>query len=291
MAATVVDFHQHLWPEQFVAALARRKTAPRLNGSTLELVSELASEVDLREHELDARLVLLDRCEIDVAVVSLAPTLGIAELPDDEADELLTAYEDGIAELAGGSKGRIVPLAARLGADGFSGLCLGAHELRDLQPLGPTLHELEQSSRFLFVHPGAAHPPPGAPRWWAPVVDYTAQMQAAYASWLAYGAERWPRLRVVFAILAGGGPFQFERLVSRGISGREIRYENVFFETASYARRALDLCLSTFGVEHLVFGSDAPVIDPEPMLTVVRGFGDAVTDALCHVNPTRLLSG
>jgi predicted TIM-barrel fold metal-dependent hydrolase len=95
---------------------------------------------------------------------------------------------------------------------------------------------------------------------------------------------------VVFAILAGGGPFQLERLRSRGIPGRELLHENVYFETASYGRRALNLCLETFGVGQVCFGSDAPVIDPQPTLDAVRGFGEAVTDALCNVNPSRLLT-
>jgi hypothetical protein len=114
-------------------------------------------------------------------------------------------------------------------------------------------------------------------------------MQAAYATWLATGAERWPGLEVVFAILAGGAPFQFERLSSRGVAGRELLHENVYFETASYGRRALEVCLATFGVSQLCFGSDTPVIDAAPTLDAVRGFGDAVTDVLCNVNPSRLL--
>jgi predicted TIM-barrel fold metal-dependent hydrolase len=114
-------------------------------------------------------------------------------------------------------------------------------------------------------------------------------MQAAYASWLAGGAERWPDLAVVFAILGGGGPFQLERLRSRGLPGRELLHPNVFFETASYGRRALNMCLETFGVGQLCFGSDTPVIDPQPTLDAVRSFGEAVADALCNVNPSRLL--
>jgi predicted TIM-barrel fold metal-dependent hydrolase len=121
------------------------------------------------------------------------------------------------------------------------------------------------------------------------VVEYTAQMQAAYAVWLAEGAKHWPNLRIVFAILAGGGPFQLERLQSRGVPGRDLLHDNVYFDTASYGHRALELCLATFGVGQLLFGSDAPVIDPEPTLDAVRGFGDAVMDALCNRNPTRLL--
>jgi predicted TIM-barrel fold metal-dependent hydrolase len=285
----IVDMHQHLWPEPFVEALTRRQRPPRLVGSVLELAGERASEVDLGADDLDERLAQLDRWEIDVAVISLAPTLGVAELPADERAELVAAYEDGIRELAGASSGRLVPLAAGTAANGFVGACVAAGELGDLDALAPRLDELERAGAFLFVHPGPGRSREGAPDWWPAVVDYTAQMQAAYAMWLAVGAERWPNLSVVFAILAGGGPFQLERLRSRGVPGRELLHENVYFETASYGRRALELCLATFGVGQLCFGSDAPVIDPEPTLDAVRGFGDAVTDALCNLNPSRIL--
>lgn len=286
-----VDFHQHFWPEPLVEALSQRTRPPRLAGSTLELAGERSSEVDLRQHELATRLGLLDRHGIDVAVVSLQPTLGIARLPEEEAAELVDAYERGALELTLASGGRLVPLAAGRSAGGFRGVCLAAGELADLARLAPTLDELERTGVFAFVHPGPGSPAEGAPGWWASVVDYTAQMQAAYLAWIAEGADRWPGLRIVFAILAGGGPFQLERLRSRGVSGRDVLYENVFFDTASYGRRALDLCLATFGVGQLCFGSDAPVIDPQQTLDAVRGFGDAVTDSLCNLNPTRLLAG
>jgi predicted TIM-barrel fold metal-dependent hydrolase len=127
------------------------------------------------------------------------------------------------------------------------------------------------------------------PTWWPAVVEYTAQMQAAYAAWLAGGAERWPDVRIVFAHLAGGAPFQLERLRSWGVAGRDVLYENVFFETSSYGSRAFELCLATFGVGQLVFGSDTPILNPEAAMDSVRGLGDAVTDALCNQNPSRLL--
>jgi Amidohydrolase len=285
-----IDVHQHLWPEPFVEALTRRQRPPRLSGSVLELAGERDCGIDLGAHDLGARLALLDRWEIDVAVVSLPPTLGIAELPEDEAAELVAAYETGILELAAASSGRVVPLAAGWELAGFAGVCIGADQLAEPDRLAPRLDALVPTGAFLFVHPGPARAPDWAPHWWPAVVEYTAQMQAAYATWLAIGAERWPDLEVVFAILAGGAPFQLERLSSRGVAGRELLHENVFFETASYGRRALEVCLATFGVSQLCFGSDTPVIDAAPTLDAVRGFGDAVADALCNVNPTRLLS-
>jgi predicted TIM-barrel fold metal-dependent hydrolase len=284
-----IDFHQHLWPEPVIELLTRRERPPRLRGSSLELAGELATEIDLRAHDLDVRLALLDRWEIDVAVVSLQPTLGLAELSGDERAEIVAVYESAILEVASAAPGRIVPLAAGSGLDGFAGACIGAPELADLERLGRTLDELVRRDALLFVHPGAAQAPAGAPAWWSAVVEYTAQMQAAHAVWLAAGAARWPALKVVFALLAGGAPFQLERLRSRGVSGRDVLHETVFFETSSYGNRALELCLATFGVSQLVFGTDVPVLDPEWGLDAVRGFGDAVADALCNQNPARLL--
>ena len=290
MAPPTVDFHQHVWPEDFISALQRRAAPPRLRGSTLELVDQPASEVDLRAHSLEARLELLDRDGIEMTVVSLSPALGILDLPREESEELVASYEEGILELSRAARGRIVPLSARLRLDGFAGLCLAAPALAELDRVASTLDELEQEKKLLFVHPGPAKAALARPSWWAEIVDYTAQMQSAYASWLAAGTTRWPDLRVVFAILAGGWPFQLERLGSRGVEARETLRENMYFDTASYGRRALELCLSTFGVGQIVYGSDVPVIDSRSTLDAVRSLGDAVTDALCAQNPSRLLS-
>jgi hypothetical protein len=283
-----IDVHQHLWPEDLVRLLERRLEPPRLAGSTLELPGGVVVEIDLDVHRLESRLALLDRCGIDRAVVSLQPTLGCGVVSDDDWGELVAVYEGGILELARQSE-RIVPLAAGSVLDGFAGACVPASALLDLDGLGTRLDELVEQGAFLFVHPQSSAPPAGAPSWWPTVVEQTAQMQAAYATWLDRGADRWQRLPVVFAILAGGGPFQLERLQARGVSGRDSLHENVLFETASYGRRALELCLATLGVSQVLFGSDTPQLDPEHALDVIRGFGDAVGDALWNRNPSRLL--
>ena len=76
---------------------------------------------------------------------------------------------------------------------------------------------------------------------------------------------------------------------SRGVDDRAAMRPNVFFDTSSYGRRALDLCLATYGVTQLVHGSDVPVIDPAPTLAAIQGFGDAVETMILHENPRRLL--
>lgn len=284
------DVHQHLWPEPFVAELSRRARPPRLHGSTLQLAGEGEFEVDLAAHDLDARLLELDRDGIEQTVVSLQPTLGIDALPEDEAEQLRDAYHDGIRELERAAGGRIRSLASGVVLAGFVGTTVPAGALGDLDALAPHLSALERDGGLLFVHPGPAAPPAGSPSWWAAVVDYTAQMQAAYAAWVAQGADRWPDLRVIFAILAGGATMQLERLVSRGVDTRTVLYPNVYFETASYGRHALELCLAIHGVTQILYGSDRPVIDGGTTLDALREFGDAVADAVLRDNPTRLLA-
>lgn len=275
------DLHQHLWPPALIEALQRRKTPPRLHDGVLQLRSG-EWPVELAAHELDVRLLALDRDEIDAAVISCPPTLELDE-------DLHEAYHEGILEVAAASGGRLRALSCGVVRDGFAGVCVAAPAFDDLDSLAPLLVELERRQGLLFVHPGPATPPPGAPSWWPSVVGYTAQMQAAYARWLVRGADAWPDLRVVFAILAGGAPVQLERLASRGVDTRAVLYDNVYLETASYGERALELAFATYGVGQIVYGSDWPVIDSEPTLRAVRGFGQAVVDAVCRDNPARLL--
>jgi predicted TIM-barrel fold metal-dependent hydrolase len=276
------DIHQHLWPPSFFSALAARREPPRLRRRSLELVGAPAWELDVASHDLDNRLAQMDRFELDRAVVSLQPTLGADR-------ELMETWEDGILELAAAAGGRVVPLAACEPRHGFVGVTVSGAELLDLNALAPRLDALAQSGGWLFVHPGAAVTPPDLPPWWPAIVDYTAEMQAAYIAWLVAGAARWPELDVVFAILAGGAPIQLERMAARGVDERSAMLPHIWFDMATYGRRALDLAMSTFGVEPMLFGSDIPVLDPVAAIDVVRSFGEAVTDAVLSANPGRLM--
>ncbi len=283
-----IDVHQHLWPPGFVDALAGRETVPCLEGATLS-APEGTYEIDPGDNRLESRLALLDAAGIDTAVVSLQPTLGLERLEVVERERLEGIWEDGILELAAKAGGRIMPLSVTRPRDGFVGVSVGAGELDDLDALASVLDEL-RGSGFLFVHPEAGRQTPGAPPWWPALVDYTAQMQRAYFAWLAEGQDRWPDVNVVFAILAGGAPVQLERLASRGVDVRTVLHPNVFFDTSSYGRRALEVCIETFGVEQLVHGSDAPVIDPSATLDAIRDFGESVERLITVDTPNRLLA-
>jgi len=101
------DIHQHLWPPAFFSALSARSEPPRLRGRALELAGAPVWDLNVEAHELDERLTLLDRLELECAVVSLQPTLGIDRLPANEAGELFDAWEEGVLELARAAEGRM----------------------------------------------------------------------------------------------------------------------------------------------------------------------------------------
>jgi 6-methylsalicylate decarboxylase len=281
--ATAYDVHQHLWPPMLLDALRARRVPPCLRGDVLELPSG-TWPVNLEAHDLGRRLELLDQDGIDVALLSCPPTM--------ELDEgLVEAYHAGIADVVAASGGRLRAFSYDTVLDGFAGVCVGAASLLDLDMREPVCSELERRGGLLFVHPGAEPLPDGRPSWWPAVVGYTAQMQAAYAAWLAEGAARWPGLRVLFSILAGGAPMQLERLASRGgLDTRAILHENIFLDTASYAERSLELALATYGVGQIAYGSDVPVIESTATLRAVRSFGQAVVEAVCSDTPARLLA-
>jgi hypothetical protein len=277
-----IDFHQHVWTAEYRSALERRAQPPYLRGRQLVLPQGGQFEVDPYAYSPEERVAALDRAGLDAAIVSLPPTM-------EPTPELADPWNESAQQLTAQSNGRLIPLAYQEARPGFLGAIVAATDLLDLDAVSPLLDRLESQQQLLFVHPGPAAPSSSA--WWAAGVAYTSQMQAAYATWVASGVGRWPSLRVVFALLAGGAPFQVERLVRRGLDPRAPFAPNMWFETSSYGERALELTLQTFGASRLVFGSDAPVDTVDDALRMLRPFGAALEVELLVSNPSTVLNG
>jgi predicted TIM-barrel fold metal-dependent hydrolase len=296
-AVSCVDVHQHLWPPTLVDALRARRRPPRLRGWTLELAGEPPFEVDPREHDVQLRARQNAADGIDLALISLSSPLGIELLGGPEGEELLGAWREGAPALAPSFgawaaasvvEGDPVALERDLAA-GFVGLQMPACALLDesgYRRATPLLEVLERLGRPLFIHPGPAEAATRwRPAWWAAVVDYVAQMHAAWFAWLAHGRERHPQLRVVFAILAGLAPLHGERVAARAQGHIGARIDpNAFVEVSSYGMRAIDATVRVLGIDQLVNGSDRPYAPP-----VRARLGDAADAAIRRENPIRLL--
>ena len=298
------DLHQHLWPDALIRALAERVTPPRLlhgaAGWTLELPGEPPCPVALADHDPVSRALEAERDGVDVVGIALSVPLGIELLPAAEAQPLLDAFHDGVAEL--GDPFRFWAATALTGP-GSGALEIDA--LLDRGALGATmpagalasevgivrlsalLARLEARDAPLFVHPGpapAAHR--GAPAWWPAMTAYVAEMHAAWHAWAAWGRASHPRLRVLFAMLAGGAPLHAERLAARGGPAGAVHDELTFFDVSSYGPRTVDAMVRVVGADRLLYGSDRPVAWPPAL----GALGPSLAHALTVANPERLLS-
>lgn len=293
-----IDLHQHLWPEQLVEALRRRDRAPYLRGWTVYVDGEPPYRAAPADHDVEGRIAADRDAGVDLACVSLSSPLGIEHLPPEEAHPLLDAWHEGAAALPEGfrpwaSVSSTAPdlnaLRARLDA-GFVGVQLPATLLMTPEgwlSAGPVLAAVEAADRPVLVHPGPAPrdaSAAGRPAWWAAVVDYTAQLQAAWWAWHAVGGRaHFPTLRVVFAAGAGLAPLHQERHTARG-GGSGVVDPALFVDTSSYGPRAIDALVRVLGIDAVVLGSDRPYASwRDPQL------GEAAAERIRHQNPERLL--
>ena len=291
-----IDIHQHLWPPELIDALRSRRRAPKMRGWTLILDGEPPYEVDPVDHDS------VHRRELDQGriVVGLSSPLGIEDLPPEEAAPLLTAWHDGAQRLrpafdAWASVTNRDPdvgeLRSRL-AGGFVGLQVAADRLATpatLERTAEILRVCETAGKPVFVHPGPVPARPDRtailPTWWAAVVDYPSQLQAAWWSWQAVGRRLLPDLRICFAAGAGLGPVHHERFLARG-GHPLVTDRRTFLDSSSYSRQGLDSLVRVLGIDPIVSGSDRPYGRPaDPDL------GEAAHHALRHTNPLRLLEG
>lgn len=289
----VIDIHQHLWPAALLDALRARRSAPYLRGWTLHTDHEPPYDVDPAAHALDKRVARESDQGVTLAGLSLSSPLGIERHP-----ELLAAWHHGAAGLP-------APFAAWAGVlldepdpdglddllgRGFLGVQLPADAVATpsgWDRLGAVLRVAEEQGRPVLVHPGPAAPPgEGLPGWWAPVVDYTAQLQAAWWAWHAYaGRASFPRLRICFVAAAGLAPVHHERLVARG--GRLGTIDpNLYVDTSGYGSQGVDAVARVLGIDQVVHGTDRPYADASELRQ-----GEAADVAIRQNNPHRLLFG
>lgn len=291
------DVHQHLWPPALLTALRARTQPPLLDGWTLHLTGEPPYPVNPGDHDVVARLNQQNGVR---ALVCLSSPLGIEELPAAQARGLLDAWHEGAADLPAGFGAWAavqrdepdLPGLADLLGNGFVGLQIPATWLATPAALGrlsPVLRVCETADKPVLVHPGPVGLTDAAtedlPRWWPAVVDYTAQLSAAWWSWHRTGRDLLPDLRIGFVAGAGLAPLHHERLHARG--GRPGRTDpRVFVETSSYGPQAVDALVRVLGIDAVIRGSDRPYAEPVPF-----GLGRTAEAAIDVGNPHRFLTG
>jgi predicted TIM-barrel fold metal-dependent hydrolase len=245
----------------------------------LHAAGEMPCVLDEAAESPAERRRLLADDGVDRAVVALSSPVGIEALNPDEAQEIIAAHLDGVLALgdafaAWGPIGIREPEPAAVDevlARGCVGVSMPAGALVGpdaLEAIGPTLEHVQSRGATLFVHPGGGgrdpRPEPSLrdPLWWSALTDYVAQMQAAWLTFQGFGRRELPRLRVVFAMLAGAAPVHAERLLARGGPSADLHDPLTFYDTSSYGPMVVEAMARWLGPDRLVYGSDRPVIQP-----------------------------
>ena len=266
-----------------------------LRGWTLHTAGERPYDVVATDHDPAARAEREPHASR--ALVSLSAPLGIEYLPPDEARPLLDAWHRGALELprpfgAWAAVSAVEPDVEGLDdllEAGFVGLQVPAGLLGSpaaIEAAAPLLRRCEQRRRPVLVHPGpVADGPCGVPPWWPALVDYAAQLHAAWWAWHTVGRCLLPELRLCFVAGAGLAPVHHERFATRS-GNRFVVDPNAFVDTSSHGRQAVDALVRALGIDTIVLGSDRPYAEAaDPHL------GDAAAHAINVMNPSRLLKG
>lgn len=280
-----LDVHQHLWTEPLLDALAARHRLPfvtrRPGTAIVHCAGEQAYAIDLTTEDPARRARLAEEEGLDLVLIAPSSPIGLEALPRMEARELIEAHLAGVAD-AGDRFQAWGPVALdqpdptdvdEVIARGCAGISLAAGALDTpdgLDHIDPLLTRAAELGAPVFIHPGSGlgqrprEPSLSEPVWWPAMTDYIAQIQAAWLTFTALGRRRHPRLRVLFALLAGGAPLLGDRLAARGGPPIELRDPLTFYETSSFGRGAIEAMVELVGADQLVYGSDRPVIEPAP---------------------------
>jgi hypothetical protein len=282
----LLDPHQHFWTEPLLDALSSRLSLPFVRctpeGLTvLHSAGERPYVIDVGSESGPERTRLLLADGAQRALIALSSPVGIEALPQAEARDVIAAHLDGVLALgdrfdAWGPLAIEVPEPAEVDellARGCMGISLTAASLAGpaaLDAVAPVLEQVQSRGVALFVHPGpgvghrAGEASLAEPLWWRAMTDYVSQMQAAWLTFAGCGRRELPRLRVLFAMLAGGAPLLSERLATRGGPMVDLHDPLTFYDTSSYGPRAVEAMARCVGSGQLMYGSDRPVVEPLP---------------------------
>jgi aminocarboxymuconate-semialdehyde decarboxylase len=288
---TVIDFHNHVYPPEYVKAIQAGPSAYEVTFDT-EGNPVLHSPGDYNilvpGHRLmDLRETILEEAAVNKQVISLTAPGTLIETPE-RAVELSQMVNEVFARIQDEHRDHFVALAtlplndpaasvfeleraiSELGLKGatlFSNINGTALSDPCFWPLYAKANEL---GVVFFIHPTY---PVGVEAMMdymlMPLVGFVADTTLAAASLVFSGVvERFPDIRWVLAHLGGTIPYLAERL-DRGYKAFARCRENIhkppsaylrefYYDTVNFDVRALQLAIDFAGPEHLVAGSDYP---------------------------------
>lgn len=288
------DIHAHFIPDTILADM---RSGAAIDGVTLEdrdgtpwVIHRQGPKYPLQPelHDLEARIALMDRLGIDVAVVSLSPTLLFYWLESSEAADWARTVNDDLARLVASSGGRIegvaqLPMqdadaaiaelrrAKDIGLRGVQLAPMVMDRTLDVDDYYPVLEELDRLRMPMVLHPYfvGAGDRPGMDKYFMTNLSGHPYATAIGATRLIMSGtlDRLPNLQPV--LVHGGGylPYQIGRLdhgnavrpEAKACQEKPSSYLRRFhIDTLAHSAPALDYLIGLVGADRVVYGTDFP---------------------------------
>lgn len=330
MTTLSVDVHAHQLVAK-VEELARGHDGWRREVERLAALSSAQSEQRNRElmetvyrpkFGIEARIAAMDAMAIDVQAVSIVPSQYHYWAERALAQRIVSAANEGIAELCRSRPQRLVGLATvalqhpdlavaqlehAMGELGLKGAILSTTvngvEIADLR-FEPFWSKAAELGALVFIHPmGCSLGTRLAPYYLSNVIGNPTETTIALAH-LVFGGvlDRHPRVKICAA--HGGGYFPF--YCGRFDHGWRVRPEartcrqppsdylqRIWFDSLVYRPDSLEYLVRRAGASQVVVGTDFPfdmgVEDPLGRLEAVAGLSQSERRAVRGANAARLL--
>lgn len=288
---TIIDFHNHFYPPEYLEAL-------RAGGTAIKVWTDTEGNpvlgypgdynVAVRGHrDIAYRTEVLEREGVDLQVLTLTTPGTHVELPE-RAVRLARLVNDALAEVVrsrgarfaalatlplNDSRAAAVELERAMGELGLRGAMLFSNvsgvALAD-ERFWPLYERADALGAVLHIHP--THPAgveAMTDYWLMPLVGFLLDTTLAAAKLVFAGVvERFPRIRWVLAHLGGAIPYMAERLdrgyeafpeCRRHIEKPPSEYLRTFFyDTVNFDPAALRLAVDFAGARQILAGSDYP---------------------------------
>ncbi len=323
---TVIDFHNHFYPPEYLDAVKSGPSKIQVTTDTLGnpvLHSPGDKNYVVPGHrDIEYRQRVLDEAGIDMQVLTLTTPGPIIEEPD-FAVSLARTVNDALARIVAERPKRFTalatlplnePEASVLEAEramtelGFKGFMVFSNvngiALAD-QRYWPLYERVNDSGAVLYIHPTFPLGVEAMTEYWLmPLVGFVFDTTLAAAALVFSGvAKRYPKIKWVLGHLGGAIPYLAERL-DRGYHAYEACRVNInlppseylkhfYYDSVNFDADSLALAIKFAGVDHILAGSDYPHLigSLKQMVASINGL-DLTNQDIAKVlggNTTRLL--
>lgn len=305
---TIIDFHNHFYPPEFLEALQTGPSNFRVTYDE-EQNPMLHSPGDINfivpgHRDIAFRQSVLDKAGVDKQVLTFTTPGTLMEEPE-RAAELARIINDALARIKEERSERFTALATlplhnpeatvkefdRVTAElGFRGVMLysnvNGRALAD-EEHWPLYERANEKESVFYIHPTY---PVGVETmteyWLMPLIGFTFDTTLAAAKLVFSGVvERFPKIRWVLGHLGGAIPYLAERLdrgyhafegCRRNIDRPPSEYlKNFYYDSVNFDPKALELAIEFAGVDHIIAGSDYPhqIGSLEKMVASIESLG------------------